>query len=49
MEKLIGKKSFSDTLSPFVYKPTGNPTLAPLSDKRPALTTAKADFESENK
>ncbi len=49
MEKLIGKKSFSDTLSPFVYKPTGNPTLAPLSDKRPALTTAKADFESENR
>ena len=49
MEKLIGKKSFNDTLSPFVYKPTGNPTLAPLSDKRPALTTAKADFESENK
>ncbi len=44
MEKLIGKKTFNEILSSFVYKPAGKPTLAPESDKRPAFSTAKADF-----
>ena len=44
MEKLIGKKEFSQSLSSFVYKPSGHPTLAPLSDKRPSYSSAQEDF-----
>jgi len=44
MEKVLGKTTFHDLLAPLVEKPQGKPTLVPLSDKRPAITTAHNDF-----
>ncbi|EFU80552.1 hypothetical protein HMPREF0388_0772 [Mobiluncus curtisii ATCC 51333] len=46
MEKLMGKKQFSEILGNLVVKPEGKPTLVPLSDKRPELqiSTAADDF-----
>lgn len=44
IEKMIGKKQFSEILGGYVDKPKGKPTLAPESDKRPAIDTAAADF-----
>jgi hypothetical protein len=38
MEKEIGKKVFAEMVGPYVIKPQGKPTLAPLSDKRPEFT-----------
>ena len=50
MEKLMGKKQFAEVLGGYVEKPQGKPTLAPESDKRPALTnnTAAEDFADED-
>jgi hypothetical protein len=49
MTQLVGKKDFKKLLEDpgLVYKPEGSPTLAPESDKRPAIvTTVKAeDFD----
>lgn len=48
MEKLIGKKNFSDFLGNLVEKPAGKPTLVPESDKRPEINKAdkaKEDFK----
>lgn len=48
MEKVIGKKEFGSLLKDLVIKPAGKPTLAPLSDPRPAissLASAKVDFK----
>ena len=45
MEKLMGKKQFNDVLGSLIYKPPGNPTLAPESDKRPPFSPLAADFE----
>ena len=49
MEKLMGKKKFSEILGKLVYKPEGKVTLVPESDKREAInvTTAEADFKEE--
>lgn len=49
MEKLMGKKTFADVLGAYVEKPQGKPTLAPESDKRPALVNGNAaeDFADE--
>ena len=45
MEKLMGKKTFSEVLGGLVIKPQGKPTLVPASDKRPAIHTgANLDF-----
>lgn len=46
MEKLMGKKQFSDILGDLVVKPEGKPTLVPVTDKRPELqvSTAADDF-----
>jgi len=43
MEKLMGKKTFAEVLGGLVYKPQGKPTLVPVSDKRPAITTTDAN------
>ena len=43
MEKLIGKKTFSEILGEYVKKPQGKPTLVPASDKRPANITTGAN------
>ena len=49
MEKLMGKKRFSEILGSYVYKPDGKVTLVPDSDKREAinLSTAEADFKED--
>ncbi|WP_207707030.1 DUF2800 domain-containing protein [Heliorestis acidaminivorans] len=44
MEKALGKTRFAELLGGLVQKPQGKPTLAPESDKRPAINTAKEDF-----
>jgi len=45
MEKLMGKKTFSEVLGGLVIKPQGKPTLVPASDKRPDINTdANHDF-----
>ena len=49
MEKLMGKKQFAEVLGAYVEKPEGKPTLAPESDKRPAITNSAAeDFADED-
>lgn len=50
MEKLMGKKQFAEVLGAYVEKPEGKPTLAPESDKRPAITNSSAaeDFADED-
>lgn len=44
MQKMLGKSRFDELLSPYIEKPQGKPTLVPESDKRPAMSTAAADF-----
>ena len=50
MEKMMGKKQFAEVLGGYIDKPAGKPTLAPESDKRPAITnnSAAEDFADEN-
>ena len=43
-EKLLGKKR-KDLLEPLIVKPEGKPTLAPESDKRPAVNVSVDDFD----
>ena len=45
MEKLMGKKAFTDILGGLIEKPPGKPTLVPISDKRPAIHTGSAQLE----
>lgn len=45
MTSLLGKKKFDELLGGMVAKPPGKPTLVPESDRRPALETAKEDFD----
>lgn len=45
MEKLMGKKEFQNILGGLVYKPPGKPTLVPITDKRPAISNAKNEFD----
>lgn len=48
MERLIGKVKFQEILGGLIEKPSGKPTLVPLSDKRQAInTSAKHDFKEE--
>lgn len=51
MERLMGKKHFSEVLGNLVVKPEGKPTLVPLSDKRPELhlDSAADDFTTIDK
>lgn len=47
VEKLLGKKTFEETLGSYIIKPPGKPTLAPETDARPAIAsraTAEEDF-----
>lgn len=43
-ESLLGKKKFAEAMADHVIKPLGKPTLAPITDKREAYSTAVADF-----
>ena len=45
MERLMGKKAFTDILDGLIEKPPGKPTLVPLSDKRPAIHTGNVRSE----
>lgn len=45
LEKMLGKKNFTAVLGDYVEKPKGKPTLAPESDKRPAIDTVADDFK----
>ena len=44
MQKRLGKSKFEELLGSLIHRPKGKPTLVPESDKRPAITTAIADF-----
>lgn len=46
-EKLLGKKR-KDLLEPLIIKPEGKPTLAPESDKRPAINVSIDDFDDNS-
>ena len=48
MEKALGKKKVAELVGSHIVKTTGAPTVAPMSDKRPAydrLAEAQNDFE----
>lgn len=47
MEKLVGKKKFTETLGDLVEKPAGKPVLVPESDRRDPISSvasARGDF-----
>jgi hypothetical protein len=44
-EKLLGKKNKS-LIADLIVKPSGKPTLAPISDKRPAINLTDDDFDA---
>lgn len=49
MEKLVGKKKFSELCGNFIVKPAGTPCLVPESDKRQEINTIEEAFrEVEN-
>ena len=48
MTKMLGKSKFEELLAGLIEKPQGKPTLVPMSDKRPALSTAAKDFMEDN-
>lgn len=48
LEKLTGKKQFAAICGDYIEKPQGKPTLAPESDKRPAIDPMADDFKDIN-
>ena len=44
MERLLGKKHFSELLAGLVERPQGKPVLVTEDDKRPEMNTAQNDF-----
>lgn len=49
MTATLGKKKFAEIIESkgLIEKPQGKPVLVPVSDKRPAMNTAKQDFIEE--
>lgn len=49
MTAALGRKAFAEVIESkgLIEKPQGKPTLVPMSDKRPALNTAKNDFDED--
>ena len=48
LEKMAGKKQFASICGEYIEKPQGKPTLAPESDKRPAIDPVADDFKNVN-
>ncbi|MDO5049980.1 MAG: DUF2800 domain-containing protein [Actinomycetaceae bacterium] len=48
MERLVGKKKFTEIFGGLVVKPAGKPALVPESDRRKPLTLTSAETEFEN-
>lgn len=46
LERLVGKKKFSELCAGCIIKPQGKPALVPESDKRPAMNSAAEDFRN---
>lgn len=44
MEKKLTKPIFQELVEPLLIKPSGNPVLVPLSDKRPEYSVAQSEF-----
>lgn len=49
LERAVGKKKFGELSRPYIIKPKGKPTLAPVTDKRPPIEfdpveSARQDF-----
>lgn len=44
LEKVVGKKRFTELSAEFISKPPGKPTLVPESDKRPEIDSVEEDF-----
>lgn len=42
MEKLVGKKQFTELLNELIIKPQGKPTLVTVSDKRPEISSVQS-------
>ena len=49
LERLMGKKNFTNLLSDLVVRPQGKPTLVPVSDRRPEMSLAKEEFADSEK
>lgn len=51
LEKIVGKPTFSKWCGDYINKPEGKPTLAPITDKREAISkvSAEEDFAEELK
>ena len=47
MEKLMGKKKFSDIIGSYVEKPQGKLTLVPETDKREEVENVSTEFSDE--
>lgn len=47
MKKLMGKERFERVMADLIIKPPGKPTLAPMSDKRPAINVIN-EFKMED-
>lgn len=45
LEKLVGKKDFTELVGDYIIKPPGKPTLVVESDKRPAINDIEDEFE----
>lgn len=46
LEKLVGKRQFTNLVGDLVIKPPGAPTLVPETDRRPPLNDVHSDFEN---
>lgn len=47
LEKLVGKKHFSEITEGCIEKPQGKPVLVPVTDKRPEWQSGIDDFKEE--
>ncbi len=45
LEKVLGKKKFSEIVGEYIFKPTGKPTLVTVDDKRPSYIPGMDAFD----